>query len=197
MNTMTNKVSHFGPIKSADLPEGWSGPRRLPRSDMGRRSWFTCDRSPEATINFFFRGIPVSEECGSKVLPLLQSVNGPESLKRLSEAEKELLREFLGSTSIGSNQITGSEKYNDDKTAVFEADSIKAISIANRDALFVRGRFNFTAKGEERSEFVGVLIPHGPNSREIFEVFLQAPGADMFAQCQGDFEATVQSLSLE
>lgn len=186
---MAIQVTGFGPIEHFQVPPGWHGPYMSRPGDMRQRQEFFSDTVPGGAISLFYRGLPIEVQAAKLFKTFLESTPAP-GTRELADSEKASLSEILGPRNAGSNQFTQPE------APVFDLDSAKVGWLGKHSALFVRGRFNQSDEGQENSEFCGVFLPSGPHGREIFEIFLQAPGLQSFEKCSADFESTLQSLVL-
>lgn len=188
---MTLPLTKFGPIKDVRVPDAWNGPLKSSLRDMRVWTWFLNENVPGASINFFYRGLPVDSATAAQIKRLIVKTQ-PREIRELTDEEKKELREILGPSNAGSNQYTDD---NNECAPVFHVDSVKMGWIDKQQpALFVRGRFNYAEPDCDKNEFAGVFLPFGKDRSEIYEIFLQAPGPAAFELCDADFEATLQSI---
>jgi hypothetical protein len=186
---MTLSVTSFGPFRHLVIPVGWKGiePKNMP--DMRQWKSYANEADPTASINVYYRGVPISDE-GAALVRNLIATQPKADERELTDDEKAGLREFLGHTSVGSNQ------YTDPEVPVFDLDSAKFVWLGDHPGFFVRGRFKYTRGNQEKKEFAGVFLPCGEDRREVYELFFQAGGLKAFEQHYPEFEKVLHSLLL-
>ncbi len=193
------KIENYHCIKSLKLPAGWAECKagsgfatRIVRS-------FTPPGSSDVKMEFFYRGLPVSDAAGKAFRKVLKqapkTVFDHNNSNKPTKAEVQLicdLEEVLGN--IGNNQISNTET--GPSGPPFLLERLDALLWNDKPLLAGRGWFINPETGERRYAFCGFFIDANPNQAacSVEEIYLEADKEDLYAQCMPQFEECLRSI---
>lgn len=182
-------VNDRGPIKSMQLPEGWSLSDTV-TGGIGQRlqEKYSPGDGSDTTLSVYYRGLPLNDQGADAFKQILASKPADSRSEVLTPREIRLLKDVMGPLTIGNNQYT-----NDGSTAPpnFHVGVAATTKINGKTVLEVDGNF-VDSNGNPVNHYRGIFADANGDGKVVEQVMLE--GTDQFSKHLKSYKEAIHSI---